>query len=96
MTISKQPNAPRKHRNIAENFPLHYGRQIAAARALAGLSQIELAAMGGWHSRTVRLWEAAPGVPTSHRPHLDRLIAIFAKHGIAFSKSPLGVHVIAA
>jgi hypothetical protein len=54
MTVFNQPNATRKYRNIAENFPLRCGCQIAAARALTGLSQIELAAIGGWHSRTVR------------------------------------------
>jgi DNA-binding transcriptional regulator YiaG len=94
MTITKQPHALRRLHARVANLPLRHGRQIAAARALAGLSQIDLAATGGWHPRTVRLWEAAPDLPTSHKPHLDRLIAIFAERRIAFTAPPLGVNVI--
>jgi DNA-binding transcriptional regulator YiaG len=93
MTITKQPHALRRLNARTAHLPLCAGRQIAAARALAGLSQIDLAATGGWHPRTIRLWEAAPGLPTSHQPHLDRLLAIFAERGIAFTASPLGVHL---
>jgi DNA-binding transcriptional regulator YiaG len=93
MTISKQPFALQRLHARTAHLSLRSGRQIAAARALAGLSQIDLAATGGWHPRTIRVWEAAPGLPTSHQPHLDRLIAIFAERGIAFTASPLGVHV---
>jgi DNA-binding transcriptional regulator YiaG len=95
MTITKQRNALRKHLGMTAHLPLQSGRQIAAARAMAGLSQIDLATTGAWHPRTVRLWEAAPGLPTSHRPHLDKLIAIFAARGVAFTAAPIGVHVIA-
>jgi DNA-binding transcriptional regulator YiaG len=95
MTITKQPNALRKLGIMIADLPLRSGRQIVAARALAGLSQTDLAAKGGWHPRTVRLWEATPGLPTSHRPHLDKLIAIFAERGVAFTATPIGVHIIA-
>jgi DNA-binding transcriptional regulator YiaG len=94
MTITKQRHALRSLHARTAHLTLRSGCQIAAARALAGLSQMDLAATGGWHPRTIRLWEAAPGLPTSHKPHLDRLIAIFAERRIAFTASPLGVNVI--
>jgi DNA-binding transcriptional regulator YiaG len=93
MTITKQPHALRRLHARTAHLPLRSGRQIAAARALAGLSQIDLAVTGGWHPRTIRLWEAAPGLPTSHGPHLDKVIAIFAERGIVFTASPIGVHI---
>jgi DNA-binding transcriptional regulator YiaG len=93
MTITRQPHALRRLQATTAHLPLRAGRQIAAARALAGLSQMDLAALGGWHPRTVRLWEATPCLPTSHRPHLDRLMTIFAGRSVTFKASPLGVHV---
>jgi hypothetical protein len=34
------------------------GRQLRAARVLAGLTQAELARTAGYHTRAVRYWEA--------------------------------------
>jgi hypothetical protein len=47
MTITRQPHALRRLQAMTAHLPLRAGRQIAAARALAGISQIDLATMGG-------------------------------------------------
>jgi DNA-binding transcriptional regulator YiaG len=93
MAITKQPAAMERLKARTAALPLRSGRQLAAARTLAGLSQQGLAALGGWHPRTVRLWEAQSGLPTSHLPHLHQLLAILDDHGVTCLAKPIGVHV---
>lgn len=57
------------------------------------MAQAALAEAGRWNVRSVRRWERAEGLPTSHEPHLSALIDIFARAGVRFAADPLGVIV---
>jgi DNA-binding transcriptional regulator YiaG len=65
------------------------GSQLRAARALAGLTQDDVARAGSWHVQSVAYWESkGTGVPTSHWPHLERLAAILGEHGVEVFRAP--------
>jgi len=65
------------------------GRQIRAARILAGLTQAELANAAGYHTRAVRYWESKEdGLPTCVSETLDRVEQALLKNGVVVFTSP--------
>src|SRR5262245_7916503 len=69
------------------------GRQIRAARMLAGLTQADLARAAGCHPRSVRYWEnKGSNPPTSVASTLDSIEQALNRHGvIPFSTPTPGV-----
>ena len=58
------------------------GRQLRAARVLAGLTQAQLAAATGFHERACRYWEAkGDGPPTSVPSTLEKIDAALEADG---------------
>ena len=71
------------------------GRQLRAARILAGLTQKQLARAVGVHERAARYWELKENkAPTSTPDTLEKIEAVLRDHGvIAFSTPTAGVRV---
>lgn len=70
--------------------PFRSGRHLAAARALAGLSQKELAQRASVTPRAARHWEAAKRMPP--RGHaLSRFAEVISACGVTIT--PTGVEV---
>ena len=69
------------------------GRQIRAARTLAGLTQAELARENGCHPRSVRYWESKDtDAPTNVASTLASIEQALNRHGvIPFSTPTPGV-----
>jgi transcriptional regulator with XRE-family HTH domain len=72
------------------------GRQIRAARMLAGLTQAELARAAGCHPRSVRYWEGKDtDAPTNVASTLDSIEQALNRHGvIPFSTPTAGVRLL--
>jgi transcriptional regulator with XRE-family HTH domain len=72
------------------------GRQIRAARMLAGLTQAELAREAGCHPRSVRYWESKDtDAPTNVASTLDSIEQALSRYGvIAFSTPRPGVRLL--
>ena len=65
------------------------GRQIRAARILAGLTQAELAQEIGFHPRAVRYWEAkGDALPTCVDKTLSRIEDELRRRGVIVFMSP--------
>jgi transcriptional regulator with XRE-family HTH domain len=65
------------------------GRQIRAARVLAGLTQAELAKATGHHVRAVRYWEGKEDAePTCVPITLERIEEAFLRHGVRLFLTP--------
>ena len=72
------------------------GRQLRAARIMAGLTQAELARSTGHHTRAVRYWEAKnENMPTCISDTLQRIEEALLRHGVMVFASPTpGVGII--
>jgi DNA-binding transcriptional regulator YiaG len=72
------------------------GRQVRAARMLAGLTQAELARAAGCHPRSVRYWEnKGSNPPTNVASTLDSIEQALNRHGvIPFSTPTPGVRLL--
>jgi DNA-binding transcriptional regulator YiaG len=72
------------------------GRQIRAARMLAGLTQDELARETGCHPRSVRYWESKDtDAPTNVASTLKSIEQALNRHGVmAFSTPSPGVRLL--
>jgi transcriptional regulator with XRE-family HTH domain len=72
------------------------GRQIRAARMLAGLTQADLARAAGCHPRSVRYWENKGSTrPTNVESTLDSIEQALNRHGVmAFSTPTPGVRLL--
>jgi transcriptional regulator with XRE-family HTH domain len=72
------------------------GRQIRAARMLAGLTQAELARAAGCHPRSVRYWESKGSKPPTNVAFtLDSIEQALIRHGvIPFSTPTAGVRLL--
>jgi transcriptional regulator with XRE-family HTH domain len=72
------------------------GRQIRAARMLAGLTQADLARAAGCHPRSVRYWEnKGSNPPTNVASTLDSIEQALIGYGvIPFSTPSLGVRLL--
>jgi transcriptional regulator with XRE-family HTH domain len=65
------------------------GRQLRAARILAGLTQKELAKAVGVHERSVRYWELKEDrAPTSTATFRETIEAALLAHGVIIFSSP--------
>ena len=65
------------------------GRQLRAARILAGLTQKQLAEAVGVHERAARYWELKENeAPTSTRSSLEKIEAVLRDHGVIVFSSP--------
>jgi transcriptional regulator with XRE-family HTH domain len=65
------------------------GRQLRAARILAGLTQRQLAQAVGVHERTARYWELKENkVPTLTRSLLENVEAVLRDHGVIVFATP--------
>jgi transcriptional regulator with XRE-family HTH domain len=71
------------------------GRQLRAARILAGLTQKQLAQAVGVHERAARYWELKESkLPTSTPDNLEKIEAALRDHGvIVFSTPTAGVRL---
>jgi transcriptional regulator with XRE-family HTH domain len=71
------------------------GRQLRAARVLAGLTQAQLAAATGFHERACRYWESrGENPPTSVPSTLEKIGAALEARGVvAFSEPTPGVRI---
>ena len=65
------------------------GRQLRAARILAGLTQRQLAQAVGVHERAARYWESKESkAPTSTLEFLEKIEAVLRDHGVIVFASP--------
>jgi transcriptional regulator with XRE-family HTH domain len=65
------------------------GRQLRAARILAGLTQRQLAQAVGVHERAVRYWELKDNKsPTSTSGMLEIIEAVLRNHGVIVFAAP--------
>lgn len=65
------------------------GRQLRAARILAGLTQRQLAQAVGVHERAARYWELKENKPpTSTTSILEEIEAVSRNHGVIVFASP--------
>jgi transcriptional regulator with XRE-family HTH domain len=65
------------------------GRQLRAARVLAGLSQKQLAQAVGVHERAARYWELkGDKPPTSSPSSLSKIEAALRDHGVIVFAAP--------
>jgi transcriptional regulator with XRE-family HTH domain len=65
------------------------GRQLRAARILAGLTQRQLAQAVGVHERAARYWELKENkAPTSTPSILEEIEAVLRNHGVIVFASP--------
>ena len=65
------------------------GRQLRAARILAGLTQRQLAKAVGVHERAARYWELKEDkAPTSTPSSLEQIEAVLRDHGVIVFASP--------
>jgi transcriptional regulator with XRE-family HTH domain len=65
------------------------GRQLRAARILAGLTQKQFAQAVGVHERAARYWELKNNnAPTSTLSMLERIEAVLLSHGVIVFARP--------
>jgi transcriptional regulator with XRE-family HTH domain len=65
------------------------GRQLRAARVLAGLTQAQLAQQAGFHERACRYWEAqGDNPPTSTPSSLAKIEAVLGRNGVVVFRDP--------
>jgi transcriptional regulator with XRE-family HTH domain len=65
------------------------GRQLRAARILAGLTQKQLAKAAGVHERAARYWELKEDkAPTSTLSSLEKIEAVLRDHGVIVFATP--------
>jgi transcriptional regulator with XRE-family HTH domain len=65
------------------------GRQLRAARILAGLTQRQFAEAVGVHERAARYWELKEDkVPTSTPSSLEKIEAVLREHGVIVFATP--------
>src|SRR6266566_4292263 len=65
------------------------GRQLRAARVLAGLTQAQLAQQAGFHERACRYWEARGDDPPTTTPSsLAKIEAALGRNGVAVFRDP--------
>lgn len=58
------------------------GRELQAARTLAGVTQAQLAKEAGCHAKTIAYWERRGDARSMH--HRDVITTAFARYGVFF------------
>jgi len=69
---------------------LQSGKQLKAARVLAGLSRRQLATETGRSLRTITGWESTTSKPNASRNSVERIKAALHRHGVALYATPAG------
>ena len=65
------------------------GRQLRAARTLAGLTQSELSSEAGFSYRACRYWESRKNTPPTDIPQsLDAIERVLRRHGVEVFSEP--------
>ena len=64
------------------------GRQLAAARALTGLGQTELATLANISAPTLRRMEASEGPVTGMANNIAAVVRVLSEHGVLFLDGP--------
>jgi len=64
------------------------GRQLRAARVMAGATQKEFARVVGYHERACRYWESKAGLPTSCPATLRNIEDALARLGVEVFREP--------
>lgn len=64
------------------------GRQLAAARALTGLGQADLAALANISAPTLRRMEASEGALTGMANNIAAVVRVLYEHGVLFLDGP--------
>ena len=74
------------------------GRQLRAARMLAGLTQVELSTEAGFAPRACRYWENRENKPpTDVHPSLERIEGALRRHGVeVFSYPTAGCRLVSS
>jgi DNA-binding XRE family transcriptional regulator len=81
--ISREETQPMLQGNLAS------GRQLKAARALAGLSQAKLAKEAGFNADAYRYWEShSDRYPTTVQSTLDAITAALERRGVIVFRDP--------
>ena len=72
------------------------GRQLRAARTLAGLTQSELSTEAGFNPRACRYWESrGDNPPTSVPQSVERIVQVLLHHGVeVFCHPSLGCRLV--
>lgn len=72
------------------------GRQLRAARTLAGLTQSELSTKAGFNPRAAKYWESREDNPPTNVPQsLDSIERTLRRHGVeVFSSPTLGCRLV--
>ena len=66
------------------------GRHLAAARAMAGLKQIELAELAGLHVNSLKRLEAMKAISGNHHS-TERLESALAARGVTVGRQPRSI-----
>ena len=67
------------------------GTQLRAARAMAGMTQRDLAAALGIDERNVRFWERRKDSPPTNAVNSLRILKVFASRGVVLVGEPVAV-----
>jgi ribosome-binding protein aMBF1 (putative translation factor) len=71
------------------------GRQLRAARALAGLEQRQVAAKAKINPTTLHRMEASEDKPTrGHAGNVEAVVEVLRKAGVEMTNEPRGVRLI--
>jgi transcriptional regulator with XRE-family HTH domain len=71
------------------------GRQLRAARALAGLEQRQVAARAKIDASTLHRMEGSEDKPTrGHAGNVERVVEVLRKAGVEMTHEPRGVRLI--
>lgn len=71
------------------NSNIASGRQLRAARTLAGLTQLRLSTEAGFNPRACRYWEGREdNPPTSVDGTLEAIEAVLLRHGVKVFSNP--------
>ena len=93
MTANDEP--PRERGGGAVGTNISSGRQLKAARVLAGHTQESFAAICGYHVRSCIYWEAQPGLPTTNLHTLKNIEDALRSCGVVvFSDPAPGVRLL--
>jgi DNA-binding XRE family transcriptional regulator len=74
----------------ADGSTIHCGQVLTAARAMAGLTQVELAKVAGLSDRAIRYWELRSSAPSCWST-MAKLQTALRTHGVEFAFTPIAM-----